>query len=82
MSLTSVVCKLLETLIEDHMVEFLVKCGLMNASEHGSLETGSCLTSLLCCLEEVSGWLDDGSPVEDGSLVDAGSSVDGCRVGG
>ena len=25
MSLTSVVCKLLETLIRDHMVEFLVK---------------------------------------------------------
>ena len=29
-SLTSVVCKLLETLIRDHMVEFLVKHKLIN----------------------------------------------------
>ena len=31
-SLTSVVCKLLETLIRDHMVEFLVKHKLINKS--------------------------------------------------
>ena len=31
-SLTSVVCKLLETLIRDHMVEFLVKYKLINTS--------------------------------------------------
>ena len=31
-SLTSVVCKLLETLIRDHMVEFLVKHNLINTS--------------------------------------------------
>ena len=31
-SLTSVVCKLLETLIRDHMVEFLVKHKLINTS--------------------------------------------------
>ena len=34
-SLTSVVCKLLETLIRDHMVEFLVKHKLINTSQHG-----------------------------------------------
>ena len=34
-SLTSVVCKLLETLIRDHMVEFLVKHKLINASQQG-----------------------------------------------
>ena len=34
-SLTSVVCKLLETLIRDHMVEFLVKHKLLNISQHG-----------------------------------------------
>ena len=35
-SLTSVVCKLLETLIRDHMVEFLVKHKLINTFQHGS----------------------------------------------
>ena len=47
-SLTSVVCKLLETLIRDHMVEFLVKHKLINTSQHGFLKARSCLTNLLC----------------------------------
>ena len=45
-SLTSVVCKLLETLIRDHMVEFLVKHTLINTSQHGFLKARSCLTNL------------------------------------
>ena len=47
-SLTSVVCKLLKTLIRDHMVEFLVKYKLINTSQHGFLKARSCLTNLLC----------------------------------
>ena len=50
-SLTSVVCKLLETLIRDHMVEFLVKHKLINTSQHGFLKARSCLTNLLCFLD-------------------------------
>ena len=46
-SLTSVICKLLETLIRDHMVEFLVKHNLINTSQHGFLKARSCLTNLL-----------------------------------
>ena len=45
-SLTSVVCKLLETLIRDHMVEFLVKHKLIKTSQHGFLKARSCLTNL------------------------------------
>ena len=63
-SLTSVVCKLLETLIRDHMVEFLVKHKLINTSQHGFLKARSCLTNLLCFLEEITKWVDDGSPVD------------------
>ena len=58
-SLTSVVCKLLETLIRDHMVEFLVKHKLINTSQHGFLKARSCLTNLLCFLEEITKWVDD-----------------------
>ena len=47
-SLTSVVCKLLETLIRDHIVEFLVKHKLINTSQHGFLKAWSCLCNLLC----------------------------------
>ena len=63
MSLTSVVCKLLETLITDHMVEFLVKHKLINTSQHGSLKARSYLTNLLSFLEEITKLVDDGSPV-------------------
>ena len=63
LSLTSVVCKLLETLIRDHMVEFLVKHKLINTSQHGFLKARLCLTNLLCFFEEITKWVDDGLPV-------------------
>ena len=50
-SLTSVICKLLESIIRDHMMDFLIK-------------HKSCLTNLLCFLEEITKWVDDGSPVD------------------
>ena len=52
-SLTSVECKLLETLIRYHMVEFLVKHKLINTSKHGFLKARSCRTNFLCFLEEI-----------------------------
>ena len=52
-SLTSVVCKFLETLIRDHMVELLVKHKLINTSQHGFLKARSCLTNLLCFLKKL-----------------------------
>ena len=42
-SLTSVICKLL-----DHMMDFLVKHKLINPSQHGFLKARSCLTNVLC----------------------------------
>ena len=57
-SLTSIVCKLLKTLIRDHMVEFLVKHKLINTSQHGFLKARSCLTNLLF-FEEITKWVDD-----------------------
>ena len=62
-SLTSVICKLLETIIRDHMMDFL-KHKLINPSQHGFLKARSCLTNLLCFLEEISKWMDDGSRVD------------------
>ena len=63
-SLTSVICKLLERLIKDHMVDFLVKHKLLNSSQHGFLKARSCLTNILCFLEEITKWIDVGSPVD------------------
>ena len=63
-SLTSVICKLLERLIKDHMVDFLVKHKLLNSSQHGFLKARSCLTNMLCFLEEITKWIDVGLPVD------------------
>ena len=63
-SLTSVICKLLERLIKDHLVDFLVKNNLINPSQHGFLKARSCLTNMLCFLEDVTKWVDEGSPVD------------------
>ena len=63
-SLTSVICKLLERLIKGHMVDFLVKHKLLNSSQHGFLKARSCLTNKLCFLEEITKWIDVGSPVD------------------
>ena len=62
-SLTSVACKLLETLNTYHMVEFLVKHKLINISQHRFLKARSCLTNLLYFFEEVTKWVHDVSPV-------------------
>ena len=63
-SLTSVICKLLETIIRDHMMDFFIKHKLINPSQHGFLKAKSCLTNVLCFLEEITKWVDDGSPVD------------------
>ena len=63
-SLTSVICKLLETIIRDHMIDFLVKHKLINSSQHGFLKARSRLTNLLCFFEEITKWVDEGSPVD------------------
>ena len=62
--LTKVICKLLEKIIRDHMMDFLIKHKLINPFQHGFLKARSCLTNLLCFFEEINKWVDDGSPVD------------------
>ena len=47
-SLTSVICQLLESIIREHIMDFLIKHKLINSSQHGFLKSKSCLTNLLC----------------------------------
>ena len=50
------ICKLLERLIKNHMMDFLVRHKLLNPSQHGFLKVRS--------LEEINKWIDEGSPVD------------------
>ena len=46
------------------MMDFLIKHKLINLSQHGFLKARSCLTNVLCFLEEITKWVDDWSPVD------------------
>ena len=58
------ICKLLENITKDHIAYFLVKHKLINLSQHGFLKARSCLTNMLCFFEDVTKWIDEGSPVD------------------
>ena len=45
-------------------MDFLIKHKLINSSQHGFLKSKSCLTNLLCFFEEITKWVDEGSPVD------------------
>ena len=46
------------------MMDFLIKHKLINPSQHGFLKARSCLTNLLCFFDEITKWVDEGSPVD------------------
>jgi hypothetical protein len=63
-SLTSVIGKLLESIIKDKLVEHLDKFALINTSQHGFTKGRSCLTNLLEFMEQVTKTVDEGQPVD------------------
>ena len=50
-SLTSVVCKLTESIIRDHVMKHLISNDLINPCQHGYVPGKSCSTQLLECLD-------------------------------
>ena len=63
-SLTSHVCKVLETILKESIVEHLNKYNLINDSQHGFTRKRSCLTNLLEFLEFVTDYVDQGFPID------------------
>ncbi len=63
-SLTSVCCKIMESIIRDGMMEHLEKNKLIGSSQHGFLPGKSCSTNLLEFLEKVTREVDEGRPFD------------------
>jgi len=63
-SLTSVICKVFESLIRDAMVKYLEDNFLIGDSQHGFRKGRSCLTNLLSFLDKVTGSIDSGDSVD------------------
>ena len=63
-SLTSVCCKMLESIIKDDIVNHLERKNLINLSQHGFMRGRSCTSNLLSFLERITLAVDDGEPVD------------------
>ena len=63
-SLTSVVCKIMESIIRDHIMQHILANNLLTDAQHGFVPGRSCSTQLITCLEK---WTD---------ILDRGSSLD------
>ena len=63
-SLTSVACKLLESIIRDKITEHLIRNKLINTSQHGFTKNRSCQTNLLEFMDFITKCIDQGDPVD------------------
>ena len=63
-SLTSQVCKIVESILKDNIINHLEQYGLIRDSQHGIRAGRSCLTNLLYFMEIVTKQVDKGLPVD------------------
>ena len=63
-SLTSVVCKVLERLIKSQLQDFLRSCNAISPAQHGFQKNRSCTTNLLIARERWAHELDQGNHLE------------------
>jgi ribonucleases P/MRP protein subunit RPP40 len=63
-SLTSQLCKIMESVVRDALVEYLEKHELLNPSQHGFRKKRSCVSNMLVFLDRVTQAVDEGCPVD------------------
>ena len=63
-SLTSIPCKMLESIIKEHITEYIRSNNIIRDSQHGFIKGKSCLTNLLEFLDMVTESIDNHSPVD------------------
>ena len=63
-SLTSVLCKVTESIIRDHIMDHLYRNKLLTDCQHGFVRSRSCITQLLECLDAWTDMLDQGGNID------------------
>lgn len=63
-SLTSIPCKLMESIIRDAVVDYLTRHNLIKNTQHGFMSRRSCTTNLLEFLEGCTRIYDNGDPID------------------
>lgn len=63
-TLTSVVCKLMERVVKEDILRFAMENNLLPKDQHGFIPGRSVITNLLACMNDWSNLADNGSPVD------------------
>ena len=63
-SLTSQVCKVLESIIREKMIMHFMNSNILSEAQHGFVPGRSCVSQLLQVIEEWTESLDDGNPID------------------
>ena len=63
-SLTCIICKIMESIIKDDIMSHLVKFELIKASQHGFMSAKSCQTNLIEYLDTLTQLVDEGHNVD------------------
>ena len=63
-SLTSIICKLMESIVRDEIVGHMVNNKLFSTNQHGFVPFRDCMTNLLTCLELWTEMIENGEAVD------------------
>ena len=63
-SLTCIVCKILESIIRDFVVEHMLDCNLYSKCQHGFRKHRSCITQLLEVMEDFTKFVDNKKDID------------------
>ena len=63
-SITSIICKFMESIVRDKIVDHMVVNDLISHKQHGFVPNRNCMSNLLTCLEKWTKLLENGDPID------------------
>ena len=63
-SLTAICCKVMESIIRDDIIEYMITNSLFADQQHGFVPNRSCMTQLICVMEDWTRWIDEGNNID------------------
>ena len=63
-SITSIICKLMESIIRDNIVTHMGQNDIISKKQHGFIPNRNCMTNLLTCMEKWTQMLENGEPID------------------
>ena len=63
-SMTSIICKLMESIVRDKIVGYMMENNLISNKQHGFIPNRNCTSNLLTCLEHWCQFVEDGCPID------------------